>query len=171
MELDRGQRRQPGQVGHGHPGHGRPQPGDGTPVGGNPYNPDVADRVPAWGKNGAKTTGVLEVGDGAPVEVTSGESNLTAVLKDLPDNALQRTGLRGDLQTHVEAQTAISMRLNGIDNATLYINRAFCGTDSWQGCSQFFQRYLAKGQTVTVYGPNGGDVVVGTGPQIPGLDG
>ncbi|MDA8267983.1 MAG: hypothetical protein M0013_06365 [Actinomycetota bacterium] len=154
------------------PGYGaRPQPGDGTPAGGNAYNPDVADQVPAWGENGAKTSGMLEVGDRAPVEITSGESNLTAALKDLPDNALQGTGLRGDLQTHVEAQTAIYMRLDGIDNATLYINRAFCGTDSWQGCSQFFQRFLAKGQTVTVYGPNGGVVVVGTGPQIPGLDG
>ncbi len=96
-------------------------------------NPDVADKVPSWVENGAKTSGMLEVGDGAPVEIASGESELNAPLKVRPPGSLPGTGSNPRLWTGIEAQTATYMRLNNVDNATLYINRAFCG-DIRPGC-------------------------------------
>jgi hypothetical protein len=85
------------------PGDQVPVSSDGTP--GNPFNSEVAGRVPAWGLNGAKTEGIVEFGDGNTVGIASGQSEINAVLKDVPEGGLQDTGLNYRLQAHVEAQT------------------------------------------------------------------
>lgn len=117
----------------------------------------------------AKTTGIVELDDGSTETIVSGRSEFNETLRGLPKGTLKGTGLNAYLRYHVEAQTAMFMRLNGADDATLCINRDFCG-DSMRGCTRMFERYLSKGQTVTVYGPNGGTVIVGQGPIIPGID-
>lgn len=147
------------------PGYGaRPQPGDGTPADGNAYNPKTADKVPAWGENGSTTSGLLVSGDNVEAPIVSGRTTPNGqVIQGLQPKALEDTGMDWHLRTHVEAQAGISMRMNQIDNATLYINRAMCTVGTGGGCAAQISTYLGAGQKLTLYGPNGGTVIEGTG--------
>ena len=155
------------------PGYGAtPKPGEGTPVDGNPYDPELAGRVPPWGVDGTPTTsGLIDMGDGDIVEISSGRDNAAnEIMNNLPKGALDKTGMNWFLRAPVEAQAGIYMRLNQIDNATLYINRAMCTEGPGGGCAGQIINYLSAGQKLTVYGPSGGTVIEGSGPTIPGVD-
>ena len=155
------------------PGYGAtPEPGEGTPVGGRPYDSELASRVPPWGVDGTPTTsGLLDVGDGDIVGIASGRDNLAnEIVNGLPKGALDDTGMDWYLRAHVEAQAAIYMRLDQVDDATLYINREMCTSGTSGGCAAQIGNYLRAGQRLTLYGPNGGVVIEGSGPPIPGVD-
>jgi hypothetical protein len=61
------------------------------------------------------------------------------------------------IASHVEAHSAAYMRQNGIDSATLYINRVPCPTLSPNspGCADMLPRMLPPGAKLSVYGPGG----------------
>jgi hypothetical protein len=145
---------------------GTPTDPGSTPSGGEPFDPDVADRVPSWGADGTpKTSGALQTGNGDIIDITSGNNGIT-LPDDLPPGALDGTGLNARLTAHVEAQAAIQMRMTGQTEGVLYLNNAPCS-----GCARYLSRYLPSGSTLTLYGPEGTppQVITGEGPDILGV--
>lgn len=140
------------------PGYGKTPVRTGTdPItekGAAPYDPNVAAKVPPWGANDVKTRGVL-VKDGEEIPLASGKKGPSQ------NRGGPGTGMNGNVKTHVEAHAGASLKPG--EEATLYINRVPCPGD--QGCEANLAKYVPKGATLTVYGPDGYvRVVHGEGP-------
>ncbi|WP_322770698.1 DddA-like double-stranded DNA deaminase toxin, partial [Frankia sp. Cr1] len=112
-----------------------------------PFRHDLADEVPAYGENGSKTSGLLDLGSGAPEPLTSGYNGPSKLLPK------PRPGMNGNNVSHVEAHAAAQMRLQNVTEGTLYINRVPCGGVT--GCDTLLPRMVPKGSRLTIYGPNG----------------
>lgn len=109
----------------------------------------ILGRLPEYA--GGKTSGILDTG----VEQVQLESGYAG-----PTSGLPRTGNPGmnwRIRSHVEAHAAAVMREQGLDDATLYINRVPCGGAS--GCEAMLPRMLPSGARLRVVGPNGYDQV------------
>ncbi|MCW2986565.1 MAG: repeat protein, partial [Conexibacter sp.] len=102
------------------------------------------ERLPEYA--GGKTSGILDTG--------SGEINLLSGYKG-PSAELGRgtPGMNGNIKSHVEAHAAAVVRQQGLDEATLYINRVPC--PGVRGCDAMLPRMLPRGARLHVYGPNG----------------
>jgi hypothetical protein len=76
---------------------------------------------------------------------------------DGPSKHLPRgtPGMNHHLKAHVEAHAAAVMRLEGIQKATLYINRIPCSNAKAPGCHLLLPRMLPEGAQLTVHGPDG----------------
>jgi hypothetical protein len=97
---------------------------------------------------GAKTSGVLVRADGSQVPLLSGVDGPAAALpKGTP-------GMNGLTRTHVEGHAAAIVRAEGLEGATLYINRAPCAGKA--GCAAMFERMVPKGSKLLVYVSPGG---------------
>ena len=94
------------------------------------------------------TQGVLRAGaDDVPLK--SGYDGPSAQLpKGTP-------GMHGNIKSHVEAHAAAVMRMNGLKEATLYINRIPCSDARPPGCHLMLGRMLPEGAKLTVHGPDG----------------
>jgi SCP1.201-like deaminase len=113
-----------------------------------PFDPEVAKRVPVYGTRGSKTTGAVFLGS-MVVMFDSGEDGPALRLPK------PRRGMHGNVVTHVEAHTAAVMRLEGVHEAVLYINRLPCVPKRGKGCEYLLPFMLAPGDKLTVYGPDG----------------
>ncbi len=104
--------------------------------------------VPPYGTLGAKTSGVLRT--------PSGDRPLVSGYKG-PSASLEgpTPGMNYRIKAHVEAHAAAIMRQEGLQDATLYINRVPCpGTT---GCGAMLPRMLPGGARLRVVGPDGYD--------------
>jgi SCP1.201-like deaminase len=63
-------------------------------------------------------------------------------------------GMHNNIKSHVEAHAAATMRLEGIKEATLYINRIPCTDKVPPGCHFMLERMLPEGAKLTVHGPD-----------------
>jgi RHS repeat-associated protein len=116
--------------------------GGGNP-GGLPH-----PRLPKY--TGGKTTGILDTGAGE-IDLVSGYSGPSA---SLPKGT---RGFNRFVKSHVEAHAAATMRQQGLQKATLYINKIPC---SYQGgCQNMLPHMLPPGAELTIYGPNGWQAV------------
>jgi len=130
------------------PGYGaRPSKPGRTPRGAQPYKARIANRVPPWGQNGPKTTGVFDAGTGRPETIVSGYGGPADLLPK------PRAGMPNNLVSHVEANAAARMRLDGVTDGTLYINRLPCA--GRMGCDNLLPRMIPTGSRLTIYGPDG----------------
>jgi RHS repeat-associated protein len=96
--------------------------------------------LPAYG--GKKTSGVLERAEKTEVDLQSGRDGPAL---DLPK---PRPGMNGRIVTHVEAHATAVMRIDGLDDATLYINRMPCTAAN--GCKAMLTRMVPTGATLTI---------------------
>jgi hypothetical protein len=104
--------------------------------------------LPAFTKKEG-TQGVFTRGGADDVPLRSGYDGPSAQLpKGTP-------GMHGNIKSHVEAHAAAVMRLEGIKDATLYINRIPCADARPPGCHLMLPRMLPEGSTLTVHGPDG----------------
>jgi hypothetical protein len=97
-------------------------------------------RLPKY--SGGKTEGILRAGS-KEMPLHSGW--------DGPASQLPK-GTRGfDIvtRTHVEGHAAAVMRMEGLQEATLYINNPPCPS-----CTKLLPRMLPKGAELTIYGPH-----------------
>ncbi|MFO0762978.1 MAG: RHS repeat-associated core domain-containing protein [Byssovorax sp.] len=101
--------------------------------------------LPLWAK-GQPTRGWLDTGR-AQIELWSGESGGPA--------ALPMPGRNNTNFFHVEAHAAQTMRVEGISDATLYINKVPCGVGP--GCANNLPYMLPEGAQLRVIGPEGYD--------------
>lgn len=62
-------------------------------------------------------------------------------------------GMNNRIKSHVEAHAAAVMRRDGLDEATLAINRTPCPGRT--GCDAMLPRMLPPGAQLHVYGPDG----------------
>jgi hypothetical protein len=75
--------------------------------------------------------------------------------------------MNGNIVGHVEAHAAAIMRTEGLEHATLWINRAPCG--GFNGCAVNLSRMVPKGSTMTINVMEGGtagsfdDMIIVTG--------
>lgn len=127
---------------------------DVVPDGADPFDQEVADRVPPYGGRGTKTTGVLVLPDGEALPEQ--DSGYAGPASRMPK---PRQGMDGNLVTHVEAHAVAAMRERKVKRACLYVNREPCdytvaGGRQW-GCEQALPHMLRPDETLTVYGPNG----------------
>jgi RHS repeat-associated protein len=108
--------------------------GAGTPL----------DELPVY--SGGKTQGILATG-AEEIELISGQAGPSATMpRGTP-------GMNGRIKTHVEAHAAAIMRNQGLNRATLYINRIPCSGVT--GCNAMLSRMLPQGAQLTVVGPSG----------------
>ena len=113
-----------------------------------PFDPDIAQQVPVYGTRGTKATGAVDLGSKVVV-FDSGEDGPALALPK------PRRGMHGNVVTHVEAHTAAAMRLEGVHEAVLYINRVPCVPKRGKGCEHLLPFMLSPGDKLTVYGPDG----------------
>lgn len=123
-----------------------------------PFDAAIAEQVPPYGQRGNKTSGVAVMGDGTQIPLDSGYN--TGRSGELPK---PRPGMNGNNLSHVEAHTAAEMRLRGIEEATLYINRVPC--PGRNGCENLLPRMVPPGGKLTIYGPDGYVRVVYGAPE------
>ncbi len=109
----------------------------GAAAGASDTLPDLA------GYSGGKTSGVLVRSNGSQVELQSG---MDGPALDLPK---PRPGMNGNIVGHVEAHAAAIMRSEGLQDATLWINRMPCGGGN--GCMLNISRMLPSGSTLNIY--------------------
>jgi hypothetical protein len=103
-------------------------------------------RVPAYGGTGKKVSGILDAG-GSQIDLVSG---YTGPAQAIPFGT---RGFNNIVRSHVEAHAAAVMRLNGLESASLYLNKAPC---AWaQGCANMLPRMLPAGATLHIYWPGG----------------
>jgi hypothetical protein len=102
----------------------RPDPSN-VPKDADPYDEDLAGQVPAY--DGAKTSGVVDLGGGDTETLTSRYGGPSSRLSGPPRPG---TGYNNNILAHVEAHATAEMRLTGVKRATLYINRLACGGPS-----------------------------------------
>ena len=109
---------------------------------------EAAPTLPPYA--GDKTSGVLRTAAG-DIALTSGYKG--------PSAAMPRgtPGMNGNIKSHVEAHAASIMRQQGLQEATLYINRVPCSGSN--GCGAMLSRMLPEGARLRVIGPNGYDQV------------
>jgi hypothetical protein len=117
----------------------------------------IHPRLPSYGLNGDKTTGILWVA-GYEIEIVSGQSTADnpAYLITKP-----RPGMSGTYISHVEAQAAAILRLTDIPSAVLYINNPPC-----LGCQErLVNYYVPQGKELYIVYPDGTVWhVIGRGP-------
>ena len=67
--------------------------------------------------------------------------------------------MNGNIKSHVESHAAVTLRREGLMDATLYINKAPCLTIHPRslGCHDALPYLLPEGATLRVIGPNGFD--------------
>jgi hypothetical protein len=107
--------------------------------------------LPAYTKGPGGTKGVFKGGD----EETPLQSGYDGPSKDLPTDK-PIPGMNNNIKSHVEAHAAAVMRMKGIKEAELWINRIPCARDKPpQGCHLMLERMLPEGSTLTVHGPDG----------------
>jgi hypothetical protein len=111
------------------------------PVGGPEES--AVEELPVW-VEGARTRGWLNTGR-AQIELWSGESGGPA--------ALPLPGRNSTNFFHVEAHAAQIMRTEGLDEASLFINKVPCSVGP--GCANNLPHMLPEGATLYVYGPDG----------------
>ena len=120
-----------------------------------PFDETVARQVPRYGTKGTKTTGVLALSDGHILPEQDSGINGPALRMPKP-----RTGMNGNLVTHVEAHAVASMRENDTTDATLYVNQPPCQYpgpregEQW-GCESALPYMLRPDEKLTIYAPNG----------------
>jgi RHS repeat-associated protein len=102
---------------------------------------DAAPDLAAYA--GGKTSGVLVRADGSQVPLESGYDGPAL------DLSKPRPGMNGNIVSHVEAHAAAIMRSEGLDDATLYINRMPCGGAN--GCMLNVSRMVPSGSTLNIY--------------------
>ena len=102
---------------------------------------DVAPDLPAYA--GGKANGVLVRADGSQVPLESGYDGPAL---DLPK---PRPGMNGNFVSHVEAHAAAIMRSEGLDDATLYMNRMPCGGPN--GCMLNVSCMVPSGSMLNIY--------------------
>jgi len=105
---------------------------------------ETAPTLPAYA--GGKTAGVLRT--------AAGDTPLLSGYKG-PSATMPRgtPGMNGNIKSHVEAHAAAIMRQQGIQEATLYINRVPCAGAN--GCGAMLPRMLPEGARLRVLGPDG----------------
>jgi hypothetical protein len=111
------------------------------------FNPPVAE-LPVNTRE--KTAGLLHIEGQDSVPLLSGVSG--------PSHAVRGQGLpgfNGNQLSHVEGHAAAYMRVNGIQNAVLDINKLPCTQGSGGGCQGLLQRMLPEGASLRVRGPGG----------------
>ena len=94
---------------------------------------------------GGKTQGILQAG-AKEIDLISGYAG--------PASQIPRgtPGFNNLVRSHVEAHAAAVMRMEGLSEATLYINRIPCA--SVNGCNAMLPRMLPEGARLTVHGPD-----------------
>ncbi len=97
-------------------------------------------RLPAYA--GGKTQGILQAGS-KEIDLISGWGG--------PAAQLPRGSAGFDIVTksHVEGHAAAIMRMEGLEQATLYINQVPCAS-----CARLLPRMLPQGAELTIHGPN-----------------
>ncbi len=100
--------------------------------------------------DGGKTQGVLVRPNGQETPLASGYDGPSKSMGYLP-------GANGNIKSHVEAHAAATMRQEGLDEATLYINRVPCPTKDprSKGCDDALKQMLPEGAKLRVIGPDG----------------
>jgi hypothetical protein len=74
------------------------------------------------------------------------ESGYDGPALDLPK---PRSGMNGNIVSHVEAHAAAIMQSEGLDEADLYINRMPCGGSN--GCMLNVSRMVPSGSMLNIY--------------------
>lgn len=97
-------------------------------------------RLPAY--SGGKTQGILQAGS-KEIDLVSGWSGSAS---QLPRGS---AGFDIVTKSHVEGHAPALMRMEGLEQATLYINRVPCAS-----CARLLPRMLPEGAELTIYGPN-----------------
>ncbi len=98
--------------------------------------------VPPYGQLGKKTYGTLVRPDGSEVALVSGHHPPASLLGSTP-------GMNIVTKAHVEAHAAAIMRLDGLSEATLWINRAPC--PGVRGCEYLLPRMVPNGAVMTIH--------------------
>jgi RHS repeat-associated protein len=107
--------------------------------------------LPAWRK-GQPTRGVLDTGR-AIIELSSSRKGPGGGPGSGGMGPLPLPGRTNQNFFHVESQAAQIMRLEGLEDATLYINRAPCLVKP--GCANNLRHMLPEGAVLRVIGPDG----------------
>jgi hypothetical protein len=112
---------------------------------------------------GGKTSGVLARPDGRETPLSSGIAGPSQGTLGIP-------GMHNRIKTHGEAHAAVLMRREGIQDATLYINRAPGPTNDPRspGCFDNFPKMLPEKARLRVIGPDGFDETFIGLPDPPG---
>ncbi len=131
------------------PGGIREGSADGDSWRAGEFDPETWAKVPEYGLEDRKTRGILATPDGSEEPLQSGYEGPSA---ELP-KPRTGTGMNNHNVSHVEAHAAATMRLNGLGEGTLYINREPC--PGQVGCDANLHRMLPRGGKLTVYGPDG----------------
>lgn len=129
------------------------------PPGGAPYDPSIAEQVPAWGVDDVKTRGILLVPGRGRFDIASSLKGFTQRVPRGPGS-----GLDANLQSHVEAHAGAALQPG--EHGTLYLNRLPCrGGPRGNGCEFRLPLYVPRGAALTVYGPDGySRLVIGERP-------
>ena len=114
---------------------------------------------------GGKTSGVLVRPDGVETPLVSGYKGPTQGVKGIPR-------MNGTIKSHVEAQAATIMRKEGLQEATLYINKVPCPTKDIRslGCADALEHMLPESAQLRVIGPNGYNKLFTGLPDPPGTN-
>jgi hypothetical protein len=113
------------------------------------FDPEILAKLPEYGLEDRRTRGILAMPDGTQRPLQSGYEGPSA---ELP-RPRTGTGMNHHNVSHVEAHAAATMRLEGLEKATLYLNRAPC--PGKVGCDVNLHRMLPPGGKLTIYGPDG----------------
>jgi SCP1.201-like deaminase len=107
-------------------------------------------QLPAYVDEPGGAKGIFTHGGGDDLPLKSGYDGPS---KQLPTDR-STPGMHNNIKSHVEAHAAATMRLEGIQDATLYINRIPCTDERPPGCHFMLERMLPEGATLTVHGPD-----------------
>lgn len=121
------------------------------------------ESVALEGYAGGKTSGVAST-----ARLPNSKAGTVVRRKDL---AKPRPGMNGNIVSHVEAHAAALMRTQGMDEATLFINRMPCSGGN--GCLANISQMVPAGKTLNIFVMEEGSSgpftdwihVTGTGPQ------
>ena len=113
---------------------------------------DFLRRLPTYRGTG-KVSGTLDMGDGRTLDLVSGYKGPSEKVSGIP-------GMNHTIKSHVEAHAAVTMRLEEVSQAVLYLNKAPC--ESWAGaCHQMLPRMLPDGATLNIFWPGGSRQYIG----------
>jgi hypothetical protein len=112
---------------------------------------------------GGKTSGVLVRPNGVETPLVSGYRGATEGVRGIPR-------MNGNIKSHVEAQAAAVMRKEGLQEATLYINKVPCPTKDPRslGCANALEHMLPESSQLRVVGPDGYNQLFTRLPDPPG---
>ena len=113
---------------------------------------------------GGKTSGVFARSGGSETSLLSGYAGPSKGVRGIPQ-------MNGNIKSHVEAHARVLMRREGLQEATLYINRIPCPTKDPRslGCFDALPHMLPKNARLRVIGPNGFDQVFTGLPDPAGV--